>query len=98
MCERCEAEKRVEKRSKIVHHPSAETSPVSILAEGLSIAQAGIMQNCCVLWTDQDGNYHVGWSRANNVELAAFGAVLTHMAANRLIEYEPPANEAKRGA
>lgn len=84
------AEKLVQKRSKIVHHPSAETSPVSTCAEALGIAQSGMMDQCVVLWTCQDGNFHIGWSMMNNCDLAAYGAVLTHMAASRLIEYEPP--------
>jgi len=93
-----EADARIQRRSKIVQHPSANTSPVSTCAEALGIAQSGMMGDCCVMWTDDAGNFHIGWSKMGNADLAAYGAVLTHMAARRLIEYEPPATEAKHGA
>jgi hypothetical protein len=57
-----------------------------------------MMHQLCVLWTDRDGNFHIGWSKMSNVDLAAFGTVLTHMAGARLIEYLPPEDEASHGA
>jgi hypothetical protein len=46
------------------------------------------MTDVCVMFTDHSGNYHIAWSKLSNVDLAAYGAVLTHMAACRLVEVE----------
>ena len=83
-----ELERQVERRSKIVQHPSAEISPVSTCAETLGIAQSGQMRQCCIMWVDEDGNYHLGWSKMSNQDLAAYGVILTHVAGSRLVEFE----------
>lgn len=79
-------EKQILRRSKIVAHPSSGTTPGLVLAEGLGIAQSGQMTEVVALWLDERGNYHIGWSTNDNASLAAFGAVLTQVAASRLIE------------
>jgi hypothetical protein len=79
----------MQRRSKIVTHPSAGGSPEALIAEALGIAQSGQMADMVVLWVDKErGNYRICWSSCGNHDLAAYGAVLTHVAASRLIEEE----------
>lgn len=79
----------VERRSRIVQHPAnAKTTPLSTCAEAVGIAQAGQMVDCIVMWTDERGNIHIGWSAQSNADLAAYGVVLTHIAGSRLLEIE----------
>jgi hypothetical protein len=46
------------------------------------------MADCCIMWTSHDGNMHIAWSRQSNADLAAYGVVLSSIAASRLIETE----------
>lgn len=68
---------------KVVQHPSAENTPHMTVAEALGLSDQ--MVDCCVMWTDQDGRVHIGWSKQSNADLAAYAVVLQYIAANRLI-------------
>ena len=87
-------EAEIQKRSKIVQHPNAEGTPLSTCAEALGVAQSGLMVDCCIMWADRDGNYHLGWSNMSNVDLAAYAILLSHVAGRRLVEFDPPSHEA----
>lgn len=71
---------------KVVCHPAADdkATPLMRIAEALDLAEQ--MQSVCIMWTDQRGNYHIGWSSQMLSDLAAYGAVLTHVAASKLVE------------
>lgn len=71
---------------KVIQHPSAENTPQMTIAEALGLSDQ--MVDCCVMWTDDRGNMHIGWSRQSNADLAAYAVVLQHLAAARLIEEE----------
>jgi hypothetical protein len=71
---------------KVVQHPSAENTPSMTVAEAVGISDQ--MADCCIMWTDHDGNMHIGWSRQSNADLACYAVVLQHIAASRIIAEE----------
>lgn len=68
---------------KVIQHPSAESTPAMTVAEAVGLSDQ--MADCCIMWTDLDGNMHIGWSRQEKADLAAYGVVLSYIAANRII-------------
>lgn len=71
---------------KVVCHPSSDNraTPLMRIAEAMDLAAQ--METVCIMWTDERGNFHIGWSKMSASDLAAYGAVLTHVAASRLVE------------
>ena len=69
---------------KVVQHPSATSTPAMTVAEALGMSDQ--MMDCCIMWTDRDGNMHVGWSKQTGADLAAYGVVLSSIAASQLME------------
>ncbi len=71
---------------KVIQHPSATNTPAMTIAEAVGLSDQ--MADCCLMWTDHEGNMHIGWSKQGNADLAAYGVVLQHIAATRLVENE----------
>lgn len=70
---------------KVHQHPGIESTPIMTLAEAVGIAQAGEMQDVCVMYTDKNGAMHIAWSQQSDADLAAYSVVLSNVAAARLI-------------
>lgn len=68
---------------KVIQHPSATNTPAMTVAEAIGLADK--MVDVCIMWTDHDGNMHIGWSKQTNADLACYGVVLNYIAANRII-------------
>ena len=69
---------------KVIQHPSATNTPQMTLAECIGLGDQ--VADCCVMFTDTDGNMHIAWSKQTNEILAAYAVVLQHIAASRIIE------------
>ena len=68
---------------QVIQHPSATNTPAMTVAEAVGLGDQ--MADCCIMWTDHDGNMHIGWSRQTNADLACYAVVLQHIAAVRII-------------
>lgn len=72
--------------AKIIQHPGIDSTPLMTLGEAVGFAQDGRMTDCCVMFTDTDGQMHIAWSKQSNADLAANAVVLAYIAASRLAE------------
>lgn len=68
---------------KVVLHPSAESTPSMTVAEAVGMSDQ--MADCCIMFTDLEGDMHIAWSKQTDADLAAYGVVLSALAAARLI-------------
>ena len=71
---------------KVIQHPSATNTPAMTVAEAVGLSDQ--MADCCIMWTDHDGNMNIGWSKQSNADLACYAVVLQHIAATRIIDAE----------
>lgn len=72
--------------AKIVCHPAADASATPQMRVSEALGLTDDMETVCIVWTDRRGNVHIGWSKMSDSDLAAYGAVLTHVAATKLCE------------
>lgn len=69
---------------KIVQHPSAKTTPQSLLAEALGFAET--MEDAVLIWTDKaTGDSHAAWSEQMGKDLAAYVIVLHEVARAQIL-------------
>ena len=68
---------------KVIQHPSSTNTPSMTVAEAVGLSDQ--MADCCIMWTDENGVMHIGWSKMGDYDLAGYAVALQHIAASRII-------------